>query len=106
MVAANPEEGRGVVPVRGGCCTAPPGPSSDLYAHSPWWPRDEIVELARRLSNKAAKRNWVYRETPKLFVPAAVTHALVILEGKRSGGWDIDAYFDDCKLRWEIHDNP
>ncbi|WP_428265608.1 hypothetical protein [Haliangium sp.] len=72
------------------------------YQQSAWYPNSEAVDASLHLSNKARKRNWVYRKSPEMVVTPDKTKALVILEGKLNSGWDIDAYFDDVRLRWEI----
>lgn len=72
------------------------------HAHSEWFPSSDSVNPAIYLSYKACKRNWIYRETGDLKVENGMDSALVILEGRHSSGWDIDAYFDNVVLSWEF----
>ena len=74
------------------------------YEQSEWFPSGEFIDASVHLSNKAVKRNWIYRATQALLVPPGITRALVILEGLHLGGWDIDAYFDQVRLAWEIRE--
>jgi hypothetical protein len=77
------------------------------YAQTPWYPDGSEITAGRHLSHRAEKRNWIFRATPALKVPAGMTKALVLLEGQFHGGppendWDIDAYFDNVTVSWEI----
>ena len=72
------------------------------YSHSGLFPLQQHVDAAIHLEPNARKRNWSLRTTSGLMVPADMNQALILLEGQANAGWDIDAYFADVKVWWEM----
>lgn len=71
---------------------------------SDWYPKHvtPLPEIAP--TEVARKRKWVLRGVGSVKVPVDQNPAAlcVVLEGQYQSAFDIDAYFDDVRLTWEI----
>ena len=83
-------------------------PESALLANqTEWFPGSEMVAAAQSMAEAARKHLWSTRATWVLVPPADRAKAkslLVMLEGTLRSGEDIDAYFDNIQVRWEVLD--
>ncbi len=69
-----------------------------------WFPDHTTVTAALTLEAVVRNRNWTRRLTGWLEVPEKATGLLLALEGKHQSGWDIDAYFDNVELFYELRE--